>query len=191
MLSILRKIILLYVQLLLETNEDVNDRYIYNHTLVEEVKPLVSNIVIQHAALGRETRNLNSEQFRSIGLVRISSPPTPTIYLVDSIKILLGTTLKHLTGKGNTSSIPSSLLADVPRQVESTIKSARGVEYSKVHSKAIKKPEVTVGAASPGVEFQRKVVLCLKSDSSLIRKHTGIKKTRLLKCSSPRNTSDS
>jgi hypothetical protein len=129
----------------------------HNHTLVEEVKPLLSNIVIQYAALGREAHNLESEHLRSIALVRISSPPRATIYLVDCIKTLLETASKHFMGKVNISPIPASVLLDVPHQVESTIKSARGVAYSKVYSRTTQKPEITLGTGSPGVEFQRKV----------------------------------
>jgi hypothetical protein len=107
--------------------------------------------------LGREAHNLKSEHLRSITLVRISSPPRATVYLVDCIKTLLETASKHLMGKVNIPPIPASVLVDVSRRVESTIKSARGVEYSKASSSTTKKPEITLGVDSPGVEFQRKV----------------------------------
>jgi hypothetical protein len=48
-------------------------------------------------------------------------------------------------------------LTDTP-QIESKIKSAKGIEYSKITRRMGKKVQVSVGVDEPGVEFNRRVV---------------------------------
>jgi hypothetical protein len=59
-------------------------------------------------------------------------------------------------------------LIDTP-QIESKIKSAKGIEYSKITGGMGKKVQVSVGVDEPGVEFNRRVVPVMINNSLVVR----------------------
>ena len=128
---------------------DVNGRYIYNHSLIEELKPSLSKVTAIHNC--QESDNLKS----TILLLRIASAPQSTLSLVHALNHLLS----RICGPSRVREFPSiRSLLETPRQIETKMKSARGLEYSKPTNRAVKKSEVTLGTDTPGVEFNQRVL---------------------------------
>jgi hypothetical protein len=124
---------------------DVNGRYIHNHSLVEELKPTLSKVVT--SLISAESDNLNTP----ILILGITTPPQSCLSLVQTVSNLL-----RIAGpKGRERPSIRSLFDTC--QMESRMKSARGVEYSKPTNLAVKKSELTVSADDPGVEFNQRV----------------------------------
>ena len=133
---------------------DVNKRYIHSHTFLEELKPVISRLTTILTASHR----LESENFRSsIAILRITSAPQACLSLAQTVNDIL-TRILHPTRERGGRLISARLSLASPRGLNSTIKSARGIEYSKHRSKNMKKLDVNVGAHSPGVEFNKRVL---------------------------------
>ena len=127
-------------------NVDVNGRYIHNHSLVEELKSNLSKVVgILDSA---ESDDLKS----TILILRITTPPQSFLSLTQTVNNLL----LRLTGSKGRERHSFRSLYDTP-QIESKMKSARGVEYSKPTIPTAQKPELTVSIDNPGVEFNQRV----------------------------------
>ena len=124
---------------------DVNGRYIYNHSLAEELKATLSKVITILSSA-------ESEDFKSsILILRIATPPQPCLSLAQTVSNIL----LRITGpKGRER--PSIRSSFDTRQMESKMKSARGVEYSKPTTLTTK-PELTVSIDNPGVEFNQRV----------------------------------
>jgi hypothetical protein len=129
-----------------DVDVDVNGRYMHSHSLLEELKPVISKLT--HHIPSSDGENLNS----AISIIRITSPPQSTI----SLSQTLTTLLSRITG-AETRSFRGGISVDMPRPMETTMKSARGVEYSKPGSKIVRKENVKVSMENPGLEFNRRV----------------------------------
>ena len=129
---------------------DVNERYIYNHTFVEELKSSISKVT-QRLKIKFEPEDIKSS---IIVILRITCPPQSCLSLAEKMNHILS----RIPGPQRDSNFSRiALFLDAPRQIESKMKSARGVEYSKPTTRTIKKVEMKVGIHSPGVEFHQKV----------------------------------
>lgn len=125
---------------------DVNGQYVHSHSLLEELKSSFSRVIALKSPAS-ESEDLKS----SISIFRISTPPQPVVPLAQTIKdLLLRSHENHDT--------PRIVVPPHSTQIESAIKSARGVEYMKPSSKRWKMPEVTLGLESPGVEYHQRVL---------------------------------
>ena len=125
---------------------DVNGRYVYNHSLVEELKPTLSKVVTSLSSA--ESDDLNAP----ILILRITTPPQSCLSLVQTVSNLL----LRIAGPKDRERPSIRSLFDTC-QMESKMKSARGVEYSKPTTLVVKKSELTVSVDNPGVEFNQMV----------------------------------
>lgn len=124
---------------------DVNGRYIHNHSLVEELKATLSKINILSSA---ESDNLKS----TILILGITAPSQSCLSLVQIVSNLL----LRIAGSKVRERLSIRSLYDT-HQIESKMKSARGVEYSKPTTLMPKMPDLTVSIDNPGVEFNQRV----------------------------------
>lgn len=119
----------------------------------------MTNLVVSHS----ELENFES----SIVVLRITSPPQPTLFLSKSVIDILARVVQPARNCGP-SSIQIRLSLDTLAVLESTIKSARGIDYSKPLGKKENQPVVTVGSKEPGVEFNQRVLLYPALTKSLV-----------------------
>jgi hypothetical protein len=130
-------------------NVDINGRYIDNDTFVEELKPTLSRLTTNFII------NLESEDLKSsIVILRIISPPQSSLSLIDTISHLL---VRISNSESHPPSSRISLSLDNPHQIETKMKSARGIEYSKPTTRTLKKLDAKVSMDNPGVEYNQKV----------------------------------
>ena len=127
---------------------DVNGRYVHSHSLLEELKPAISKLTT-HLPHSSDDDNLSS----SILIIQIASPPQSTFSLSQTLHALFsrirGDETRRFRGGG--------ISVDIPRQMETTMRSAKGVEYSKPASKIVTKENINVSMENPGVEYNRRV----------------------------------
>jgi len=134
-------------------DQDVNGRYIHSHSLVDELKPAISKLATRLPSSDAE--NLTS----SILIIRIISPSQSTLSLAQT----LNTLFSRISGDEAREFRGGGISLDMPRQMETTIKSAKGVEYSKPATKIISRENVKVSAENPGVEYNRRVLPFISS----------------------------
>jgi len=148
--QVLRRIIHSAVFLvIIFANVDVNGRYIYNHTFVEELRPTLSKVTTNFI------KNVESEDLKSLIIIlRITSLSQSCLSLTETINQLL---VRIFNPDTHTPSSRTSLSMDNPRQIETKMISARGIEYSKPTTRTLKKLDVKVSMDNPGVEFNQRV----------------------------------
>lgn len=130
------------------TDVDVNERYLHRHLFLEELKPTLSKVTSILSDLESD------DPKSSILLLRITTPPQSYLTLTQAINLLLS---RITRSKGRNGPSMQGLL-NTPRQIESKMISARGVEYSKPTTRTMKKSEPSVSIDNPGVEFNQKVL---------------------------------
>ena len=125
---------------------DVNSQYVHSHSLLEELKSSFSRVIALKSSASESEAPKSS-----ISIFRIFTPPQPVVALAQTIKdLLLRSHENH--------EIPRIVVRSHSTQIESAIKSARGVEYIKPSTSRRKIPEVTLGLEAPGIEYHQKVL---------------------------------
>jgi hypothetical protein len=144
---------------LVETKLDVNGDYIHAHSLLTDIKSSLSKFLVSRGTKP-DSQNFNS----SIIILRVRSTPQSSVSLAQTIT----TILSGLSGSRDCVEGVRVSLIDTP-QIESKIKSAKGIEYSKITRGMGKKVKVSVGVEEPGVEFNQRVVSLGTNNSLLAR----------------------
>lgn len=129
---------------------DVNGRYVHNHSLVEDLKGHLSKGVASIRNVVSNTENLTS----SIVMLDITVPEQPCISLVQKVTSIMLELSRP--GDSDRQTVGANMI-DAPR-MESKIKSARGLEYTKSTNRTVKTAQVKVGSNAPGVEFHQRVL---------------------------------
>jgi hypothetical protein len=130
---------------------DVNGRYVHNHSLVENLKGHLSKGVASIRNVVSNTENLTS----SIVMLDITAPEQPCISVVQKVTSIM-LELSRPEDWDNRQAVGAKII-DASR-MESKIKSARGLEYTKSTNRTVKTAQVKVGSNAPGVEFQQRVL---------------------------------
>ena len=133
---------------------DVNGRYIHRHSLLDELKPILSKMI---SSISSSHDISPSESYKSVIIVlRITSPAQPTLSLAQTV-----TSLLEKTGLARKTSNPFERrlkVTDIPLHEESKLVSAKGIEYSKMKKGGMRREvDITVSRQAPGTEFQQRV----------------------------------
>src|SRR5579862_7461451 len=123
---------------------DVNGSYISHHSLLDEIRQSISNFISRNLELGP------AQDFPSaILILRIDAPAQPLLSLSRTINQLL-------SGSEEKPPLPKIVIEDIP-QVETKIRSARGIEYMKPTMRKRKEFDMVVGSETPGVDYYQTV----------------------------------